>query len=71
VIGRVPGTLADFNYSTAMQDYGAANGAWTEAAIATYLENPKAVIPGNKMAFIGLKKPEDRDNVIAYLKTNP
>ena len=39
--------------------------------ISAYLENPKGTIPGNKMAFIGLKKPEDRDNVLAYLKTNP
>ena len=71
VIGRVPGTLPDFNFSTAMQDYGAAKGAWTEEMISAYLENPKGTIPGNKMAFIGLKKPEDRDNVLAYLKTNP
>lgn len=71
VIGRVPGTLPDFNFSTAMKDYGSANGAWTEAMLQAYLENPKQVVPGGKMAFIGLKKPEERDNVIAYLQANP
>ena len=34
-----------------------------------YLENPKGRIPGNKMAFPGVKKEEDRANVIAYLRT--
>lgn len=71
VVGRVPGSLADFNYSQAMRDFGTANGAWTEETIGKYLENPKETVPGNKMAFIGLKKPEDRDNVIAFLKANP
>ena len=33
-----------------------------------YLENPKAKIPGTKMAFAGLKKAEDRANVIAYIQ---
>ena len=37
-------------------------------AIAAYLADPKGYIPKNKMAFVGLKKEEDRANVIAYLK---
>lgn len=71
VAGRAPAAVPEFNYSQAMKDFAAANPVWTDELLSQYLENPKAVVPGGKMAFIGLKKPEDRDNVIAYLKANP
>jgi cytochrome c len=41
---------------------------WDEATLSQYLENPKAKVPGNKMAFPGLPKEDERQNVIAYLK---
>jgi cytochrome c len=41
---------------------------WDEATLDQYLTDPKAYMPGNKMAFPGLKKPEERADVIAYLK---
>jgi cytochrome c len=65
VFGRAAGTVEGFKYSDAMIASGI---VWDEATIAQYLAEPKAFIPGNKMAFPGLKKPEDIDNVIAYLK---
>jgi cytochrome c len=34
----------------------------------TYLENPKKFVPGTKMVFAGLKKPQDRADLIAFLK---
>ncbi|BCW87260.1 Cytochrome c2 [Alphaproteobacteria bacterium SO-S41] len=72
VVGSVPGTTpTDFNYSQAMKDFGVANPAWTEELLNTYLEAPAKLVKGTKMAFAGLKKPEDRANVIAYLKSNP
>jgi cytochrome c len=67
VVGRTPGTLEGFNYSKAMKDFGA-DHVWDDATLHTYLESPKDVVKGTKMAFVGLKKPEDRDDVIAYLK---
>ncbi|MFX4220320.1 MAG: c-type cytochrome [Thalassobaculum sp.] len=66
VIGRQAGTAEGFTrYSDAMKAYGV---VWDEASIDAYLENPKETIPGNKMIFVGLKKAEDRADVIAYLK---
>jgi cytochrome c len=65
LFGRTAGTMEGFKYSEAM----AASGiVWDEQTIAAYLADPKGYIPGNKMAFPGLKKPEDIANVIEFLK---
>lgn len=42
---------------------------WGFQELSEFLANPKAFAPGNKMAFAGMKKPEDRANLIAYLNT--
>lgn len=41
---------------------------WNEQTLFEYLENPKKYIPGTKMVFAGIKKVDERNNVIAYLK---
>ncbi|WP_296713310.1 cytochrome c family protein [Rhodoblastus sp.] len=66
VVGRPSASVAGYNYSDAMK---AANKTWDEAALNAYLTDPKAAIPGNKMAFAGIPSPDDRANVIAYLAT--
>ena len=68
VVNRKPGTHEGFKYSTAMVTFGEAH-TWDYATLDTYLTNPKAEVPGNKMAFAGVKKPEDRANLIAYLRS--
>jgi cytochrome c len=55
-----------FNYSQAMQSAG---GTWTYEDLNKYLFDPKAAIPGNRMSFAGVKKTQDRANLIAWLRT--
>lgn len=66
VVGRKSGSIVGYNYSKANKESGL---IWTVAQLDTYLEAPQKVVKGTKMAFAGLKKPEDRANVIAFLKT--
>jgi cytochrome c len=66
VIGRKAGTAEGFkNYSPAMKKKDI---VWTEDNLDKYLTDPKGFVPGNRMIFVGLKKAEDRANVIAYIK---
>lgn len=67
IIGRKAGSVEGFRYSDANKNSGK---VWTEENMFTYLENPRGVIPGTTMAFAGLKKAEDRVNVIAYIQEN-
>jgi cytochrome c len=67
VVGRNHAAASGFAYSEAMAALSAE--PWTPEALFAFLENPKQAIPGTKMAFNGLPKPEDRANVIAYMAT--
>jgi cytochrome c len=69
VEGRKPGTHAGFPYSSAMTDFGSKHPTWTYDELYLFLKGPQADIAGTKMTFVGLKKPEDRVNLIAYLRT--
>ena len=67
VIGRKAGTHPKFTrYSKGMKSYGK---PWVEANLSSFLENPRKEVPGTNMAFPGLKKPEERAAIIAYLKS--
>ena len=66
VVGRTAGTVPGFNYSKANKESGV---TWSEDVLFTYLEAPQKFMPGTRMAFGGLKNPQDRADVIAYLKT--
>ncbi|CCQ75562.1 cytochrome c family protein [Magnetospira sp. QH-2] len=65
VIGRASATVEKFKYSDAMK---AAGLTWDKETITSYLKDPKGFVPKNKMAFAGLKKQKDIDNVIAYIE---
>ena len=65
IIGRTAGSLEDYKkYSKAIKVFGI---VWDETTMAEYLRAPKKYIKGTKMAFVGLKKDADIENVIAYL----
>lgn len=65
VIGATTGAHAPgFRYSPAMQ---AANLTWDVATLDRYLENPRALVPGTQMAFVGLRDADDRRDVIAFI----
>ena len=70
IVGRKAATVEGFKYSDAMLAKGAEGVVWDEATLATYLPDPKAFVPGTKMAFPGLKKPEEVTDLIAFLKAN-
>jgi cytochrome c len=71
VVGRKTASVEGFAYSDAMKAKGAAGQVWDEATLTTYLPDPKAFVPGTKMAFAGLKNPADVADVIAFLKAHP
>ncbi|MEL6574677.1 MAG: cytochrome c family protein [Pseudomonadota bacterium] len=64
VVGRAVGAVEGYKYSDAMIGYG---GDWSPDRLDAYLENPRGVVKGTKMAYGGLKKEEDRAAVIKYL----
>ena len=66
VMNRGIGTHGGFSYSDTLANHG---GEWTYAMLNKFLWKPKKVMEGTKMNFIGLKKPEDRADVVAYLRT--
>jgi cytochrome c len=69
VIGRKPGSHPGFSYSGAMTDFGAKTPAWDYQHLFEFIKGPQQYINGTKMTFVGIKKAEDRVNLIAYLRT--
>jgi len=67
IVGRTAGTVEGFNYTEAN-----ANSAvvWTPEKLYQYLEDPRRVIPGTRMAYAGLKDGQKRADLIAYLEAN-
>lgn len=66
VVGRDIASHSGFSYSEAMSS---AAGAWSYARLFDYLASPARDMPGNRMGFAGLRRPEDRAAVIRYLAT--
>ena len=65
LFGRPSGSLEGFKYSKAM---AGAEIVWGEDTLDGYLENPRKYLKGTRMAFAGLRKEQDRQDLIAYLK---
>ncbi|HHS83229.1 MAG TPA: cytochrome c family protein, partial [Devosia sp.] len=69
VVGRTIGAKADFSYSDVLQGKGEAGDKWTYEMLDAFLTSPKTFAPGTKMSFAGLRKEQDRANILAYLQT--
>jgi len=65
LFGRRAGSVPSFAYSAAMKKYGV---TWNEETLDHFLENPLAAVPGTKMGYAGVKDPQERADLIAYLK---
>jgi len=66
LLGRQSGTVEGFAYSAANKNSGI---VWSEKHLEVYLQDPKKYMPGTKMVFAGLKKAEERADLIAFLKS--
>jgi cytochrome c len=66
IIGRKAGTVEGYNYSEANKNSGK---TWDEATFLAYIKDPRGFMPGNKMAYAGLKDDKRAADLLAYLKT--
>lgn len=66
IVGRKSGEVEGFRYSAANKN---ANITWTPEVLDKYLVNPKEMIPGTTMAYVGLKNATQRADLVAYLET--
>ncbi|MCL4720685.1 MAG: cytochrome c family protein [Gammaproteobacteria bacterium] len=65
IFGQKAGSVPGFAYSEAL---AGADIVWSAEALDDWLARPSDFLPGNRMVFAGIRKPEDRANLIAYLK---
>lgn len=68
LFGRKAAGYEAFKYSKSFERAGAGGLEWHADTLDAFLENPKALASGTRMSFRGLKKAEDRANLIAYLR---
>ncbi|MGH6979725.1 MAG: c-type cytochrome [Stellaceae bacterium] len=65
LFGRKAGTQPGYNYSLPLKNSGI---VWNEKTLEQWLQGPAKMVPGTKMVFAGLSDPQERADVIAYLK---
>jgi cytochrome c len=66
VVGRDIASVPDFSYSDALKQK---EGQWDYEKLNEFLSGPRQWAPGTKMTFAGLKKAQDRADVILYLRS--
>ena len=64
IVGKAVASVDGFAYSAAMKAKG---GVWDEATLDAYLENPRKLVPGTKMAFAGINNADERKALIGWL----
>jgi cytochrome c len=65
LFGRQAGSVEGYNYSDALKNAGF---VWTPEKLDGWLADPRGFLKGNKMTFAGLRKEDQREDLIAYLK---
>ena len=66
--GRAAGAVEGFKYSAAMEEKAAGGMVWDDATFLAYITKPRDVVPKGSMAFAGLKKEQQRIDLLVYLK---
>jgi cytochrome c len=66
IVGRPVASHEGFSYSSSLKEKG---GSWTYEALDQFVEAPRKAVPGTAMAFAGIRIPDDRADLIAYLKS--
>jgi cytochrome c len=66
VLGREKGTHPGFSYSAALKSKG---GAWTFEEMDQFITNPRGAVPGTTMAFAGISQPQERADILTYLRS--
>ena len=69
IVGRAVASVDGFKYSAALEGLKADGATWTPEDLSAFLTKPRDFAKGTKMTFAGLRKEEDRTNIIAYLAT--
>jgi len=68
IVGRPAGSIEGYRYSAPMRERAAAGLVWNEESLDAYLADPKAVVPGGSMSFVGLRNEQQRTDLLAYLR---
>jgi cytochrome c len=69
IVGRKPGSHAGFAYSPGMTEFAGKQAVWDYEHLSEFIKAPQKYISGTKMTFVGLKKSDERINMIAYLRS--
>ena len=68
IYGRKAGVVPKYRFSRAMKKAGNDGLVWNDESLAKYLTKPRSFLKGTKMAFAGIKKPGEMENLLAFLK---
>ena len=69
VVARQKGAAAGFNYSNALKERAGKGEKWDFEALDAFIANPKGYLAGTSMAYAGIGRPDERADLIAYLRS--
>lgn len=69
IVERTIGAAEGFGYTAGMREHATKGDKWTYESLDTFIHAPKQFVPGTAMNFVGIGKPDERADIIAYLRT--